>query len=583
MYNTMRVSGLASGIDTEEIIQSMMRAERVKVDRVEQDKQLILWRQEAYNDLNKSFANFIMNSRRLFGLTQITRTGTFRPNSYQNLDWVKRAVSSNETIAKVSTTSKMMDGNYNVEVKQLAEGVSAASKNSIGGQENLREMLGADAEDVLEFTINGQKFVIGDLELDDEGNIIDERALPKYEDGEIVGYGATFAVVSLDNVKLSDVARLINSAKDEDGKSLGLKADYDASIDRFFLQTTDTGKDAKLKIEADGLGESFINKLQLKVNHHKYTDDDLIGAKVSEDLILNEEYQGSNAIINFNGAENIDSSSNRIAVNGLTMDLRGVGNFNINVATDVDGIYEKIEEFVKDYNELVEKTYKLLNEKKYRDYKPLTSEEKKALDKEDRQLWEEKARSGILRSDRFIERTMSNVRRSLYESSNEFTGSYKFITDIGISTPVYERGSAGGKLVIDEEKLKSAIANDPESVMELLFKESDKDKGQVGGLVTRVHENIMEGMEEIIKKSGTGGEDDLYRNVKSNILVDFVSEYGSMSLIDKDVLQFSRRIDDLNAMLFRKENAYYAKFTAMEKAISRMNQQSAWIMQQMMG
>ncbi len=36
-------------------------------------------------------------------------------------------------------------------------------------------------------------------------------------------------------------------------------------------------------------------------------------------------------------------------------------------------------------------------------------------------------------------------------------------------------------------------------------------------------------------------------------------------------------------MLFRKENAYYAKFAAMEKAIARMNQQSAWMMQQFMG
>ncbi len=53
----MRISGLASGIDTEEMIQSMMRAERVKVDRVEQDKQILLWRQEMYNDINKAFAN----------------------------------------------------------------------------------------------------------------------------------------------------------------------------------------------------------------------------------------------------------------------------------------------------------------------------------------------------------------------------------------------------------------------------------------------------------------------------------------------------------------------------------------------
>lgn len=90
-------------------------------------------------------------------------------------------------------------------------------------------------------------------------------------------------------------------------------------------------------------------------------------------------------------------------------------------------------------------------------------------------------------------------------------------------------------------------------------------------------------MEDIIKKSGPGDERDLYRDVKSNILISFVTEYGSISLLDKDALQFSRRIDDLNEMLYRKENEYYARFAAMEKAFSRMNQQSAWLMQQFMG
>lgn len=128
--------------------------------------------------------------------------------------------------------------------------------------------------------------------------------------------------------------------------------------------------------------------------------------------------------------------------------------------------------------------------------------------------------------------------------------------------------------------------------MELLFKESNPDKvetidgkevKQIGGIVTRIYDNLIAGMEEIIKKSGTGDSTDLYRNVKSNILLDFVTEYGSVSLLDKDVLDYSRRIDDLNQMLFRKENNYYAKFTAMERAISRMNQQSMWLMQQFMG
>src|SRR5690606_30389919 len=110
---------------------------------------------------------------------------------------------------------------------------------------------------------------------------------------------------------------------------------------------------------------------------------------------------------------------------------------------------------------------------RYRDYPPLTAEQKKEMDKSDIELWEEKAKSGLLRNDSIIQSTMLSVRQSLYELSAGIEGSFKLITDIGISTEKYSRGSAGGKLVIDEQKLRQAIADDPEGVMELLFKESN--------------------------------------------------------------------------------------------------------------
>ena len=119
MNNNLRITGLASGIDTEEMVQNLMRAERVKVDRVEQDRQTLLWRQEIYNDLNKDFANFILNSRKAFGLTSVRYDGTLVPNSYKNLNWVKKGTSSDETIATVSTTGKAMDSNFELEIKEL--------------------------------------------------------------------------------------------------------------------------------------------------------------------------------------------------------------------------------------------------------------------------------------------------------------------------------------------------------------------------------------------------------------------------------------------------------------------------------
>lgn len=540
----MRISGLASGIDTDTMVQQMMQVERMKVDRVEQEKQLSTWRQEAFNDLNKDFANFILNTRKSFGLTSVTLKGTFRANSYQNLDWVKGATSSNESAATVSSTSKVMDGTYDVKVTQLAKGVSLASGSSINNS-----VVGEDGKlkntDAMEFTINDGKH--------------------------------DFTIKVKADASMSDVVKTINNAKTEDGKSIGVRASYDHNQGRFFLQTTNTGADTQIKINTEDDGtRNFLDGLNL-TNGEKGYD-------------IKNGFKGQDAIINFNGAEGITSHSNNITVNGITMNLKAVEDFTVTVATDVDTVYEKIEEFIEEYNKLVDKTNKLVGEKEYRSFHPLSAEEKKAMTEDDVKLWEEKAKSGLLSRDNTIQQTMLNIRQSLYEQTSEIDGAYNFITQIGISTEEYTQGSAGGRLKIDEDKLRKAIANDVESVMELIFKESSEsikdENGKViggkGGLLTRVHEGLMEGMESIVKKSGPGAESDLYTKVRFGMLTDFRTSQGGISALDRELLNYNKKIDQLNIMLGRKEESYYAKFTAMEKAISKMNQQSSWLQQQMM-
>ncbi|NMB27020.1 MAG: hypothetical protein GX987_03065, partial [Tissierellia bacterium] len=244
MYNTMRITGLASGIDTEEMIQQLMQVERIKVDRVEQDKQTSVWRQEAYNSLNKDFANFILNTRKMFGLTSVTWTGNLIPNSYQNLNWVKKATSSDETIATVSSTGKAMDGNYKVKVRQLAEGVSLASGSDI----RIKDREGIINED--------GKIVDGNDVVKDLKFIIN--------DGK---YDFKIELSNEDGITINEVVKKINSAKVTVGEgenakevSLGVRASYDAGIGRFFLQTTETGINAKIQITATDSsdGEKFI-------------------------------------------------------------------------------------------------------------------------------------------------------------------------------------------------------------------------------------------------------------------------------------------------------------------------------------
>ena len=49
--NVLRLTGIASGFDTEQIIQDLMRVERLKVDRFYQQRQTLEWQKEQYREL----------------------------------------------------------------------------------------------------------------------------------------------------------------------------------------------------------------------------------------------------------------------------------------------------------------------------------------------------------------------------------------------------------------------------------------------------------------------------------------------------------------------------------------------------
>ncbi len=336
------------------------------------------------------------------------------------------------------------------------------------------------------------------------------------------------------------------------------------------MQTAETGKDAKIEMSVSDNFAIMIG--YLGTDEAAYATE---GAKY---------IKSQDAEITFNGVK-LTYSSNNINLNGLNIQLKSEGvSTTINVDTNVDGIMEKIEKLINDYNELVDKASKSINEKRYTNYYPLSQEEKKAMHEDDVKLWMEKAKSGMLNRDETINRTLQTARNELYKTLENGTGSFNHITQIGISTEKYARGTTGGKLQIDKDKLRTAIMEDPEGVMELLFKESNEEASESSkstkGAFTRVYDSLTDGMKSIIDKSGPGEDSELLRSVKSNILIDFVTKKSSISDLDKEVLDTSKRIDDLNVMLARKENSYYAKFANMEKMLQQMYSQSNWLSQQ---
>ncbi|MDD4422941.1 MAG: flagellar cap protein FliD N-terminal domain-containing protein, partial [Eubacteriales bacterium] len=55
---TTRLSGLASSIDTDMVVEELMKASEIKVDEVRQQKQILEWKQEFYQEVTKKLYDF---------------------------------------------------------------------------------------------------------------------------------------------------------------------------------------------------------------------------------------------------------------------------------------------------------------------------------------------------------------------------------------------------------------------------------------------------------------------------------------------------------------------------------------------
>ncbi|WP_339197755.1 flagellar filament capping protein FliD [Solibacillus sp. FSL R5-0449] len=239
---------------------------------------------------------------------------------------------------------------------------------------------------------------------------------------------------------------------------------------------------------------------------------------------------------------------------------------SLSSTTNVDEMMNKIKEFVTTYNGLIKDLNDQTKETKYRDYAPLTAEQKNDMEESEIKLWEEKAKSGLLRNDSLVRNGLSNMRSLIYQSNPGLEGSkYNTLFNVGITTS--KSYNDGGTLEIDEAKLRKAIEEDPDAV-ERLFKNSGGQKSDpaYGGSDTRGYlEKLRESMKSL--------EVNIDKKAGRSTMTDAQYAIGK-SLIDNE-----KRIDTWQSKLKNIEARYWKQFTAMETAINKANQQSSMFMQ----
>lgn len=502
----MRVSGLASGMDTDSIVKEMMKIQKMPLDKLMQQKTFTEWQQKAFRDTNLAFSNLRTSA------SNLRLQSSF--NSYV-------ASSPNPGSFTVGTTANAMSGSYKVQVVSVA---SAAKLNS------------SAAITMPEAT-------------DTDGNVVPARAA---KSTDMIGIAGNIKVTGLNtdiNIEATDTfADVAKKIQDASAASVpALRASFDNTTSRFFIASKGMGADQAFTMDftnVDGtLNPALADKI---INNAGATTATAAGA--------------ADGSIKFDGIEINGLKTNQTTVNGVIVNLVQAGaEETIIISSSPEKPMEMIKDFVKKYNETIETLQKQLVEKRYPDFQPLSADQKKGMTEKEIELWEEKAMSGLLRSDPVLKRALTDLRTAFMGPVNSIAnGNLNMLSQIGINTGNY---SEGGKLFIDEKKLNEALSNKPDEVMALFTSNNAEGKG----IGVRVYDTLNTVIKNLSTKAGSPSS-----TIDNSVLSRKIKQ------MDQDISKWERN-------LTRIEERYWKQFTAMEKALSQMNSQSAWMQQNMFG
>ncbi|QDR81941.1 flagellar filament capping protein FliD [Sporomusa termitida] len=609
----MRTYGLSgSGMDVDQLVKDLMKARRASYDKVWQQKTQVEWKKKDFNTI--------------YSLTEEFRNKTVSDFRKQSNLSPKLVTSMNDAVVSATANGEAANVSHSVIVDRLADGVKLSSSAGITGEGKLKTSLqaqfGYDEGTSFNLMINGKE-------------------------------------ITVDTSKsLNDVVTQINNA------GIDLKANYDATLDRFYLYTNKTGAAAnvdfsgtsaegmdflfaKLKLgstgslvdtsglvsrtaafDADELAKPVTGPLSFTVKTQAGTKTISLDAATSiNDFLsqlnaeagagtaavdangrivikagsINDEFtlegddaasksfladtlglvslseRGQNASLTLDGVK-LEQASNTFTISGVSYNLKSVsyadtaGNpipTTIEVKSDIDKTIATVKSFIETYNTYLSALNNELSEDKYRDFAPLTDEQKADMKESEIKAWEEKAKSGMLRRDPILTDMVNKLRLSFIEPIAGLSGKYQSAADIGIGTGSYvddegnfnSESSLKGKLYVKEDDLRKALEEDPDIVFKIFGTSGDTIATE--GVANRVYEQMYGSLQKLQTEAGKANTTDTTSNLA------------------KRLTDYEERLTTMTSRLANIESRYYTQFDAMEAALSKLSQQSLWLSQQL--
>ena len=279
-------------------------------------------------------------------------------------------------------------------------------------------------------------------------------------------------------------------------------------------------------------------------------------ATMSESQRTNEDVfrtSGEDAEIELGGVK-YTSASGIFSVNGLNITAlaktEGDG-ITINTQTDTQGLYDKIKDFISNYNDVINELTDTYNAASAKGYEPLTDEEKSAMSDKQVEKWEKKIKDSLLRRDSTLSSIMQTLTTSM-SSVYEVNGKKYSLASFGIKTKGILNSEANRQnayhidgdaddsdVASNADKLMAAINEDPEGVTDFMKQ-----------LVDGLYKNLDKKMKSTSLKSAYT----IYNDKEMK------TEYSSYTT------QIKKWQDRLSAM----EEKYYKQFAKMESTLTKL-------------
>ena len=671
MFNTinrsspMRMMGLSSGMDTDFMIQQMMKVHQMRIDNKMRGRTLLQWKQETHNGIKEQINDLRNSFFRSTGATAM-----FNRSMYNSATTQVTGKNASAVTVKTSTSSTL--GSMTIgRVVSLAKGASVTSAKGVTGVGQSGLAMTTRLENISnanlpvgsnKMTFSKDKIVYdvkdsnGEVSKDGEGKnvqleiyrdangvdyfnadgtaimfgangeaLVNGHTIFKMTDGTIMGGGAVAIFTGDTPANFTDSVNGYTITKGADGKySYTTTADGGEAVPKEIeftngratitvgdksIEVYKPKEDGGIVVGGGALGgtltygkaEIEINGKEVTLNRNMTIDQMLktinntkdIGVTMSYDrladkfLIESKTVGGSSlSLIDLNGSNffqtlGIDTNASAIEpgtkavvyINGEkvesntnTFDYRGVS-ITLNHATETGGVIppdtddyvshadditvtvkrdatdavKNIVNTIDAFNAILKRIDDLLRERKGVNevgYKPLTDEEKSVMSDKQVEEWEAIAKKGILKGDPGLQSLANRLRSEIYAS----------VRSVESETGHHFMNLSNGQIVIDEDRLKTALEENPDRVADFFAGIED---GKGSGLFYRINDAMT-----------------TYVNV---------SQIRTLRGLEDSIRQVNEQMDKMMLKMYAEEDKLYKQFAAMETALSKLQSQGDWM------